>query len=553
MAKFNTPTARPAVSGPITSERTPSGATFEGAPGYAWDTRSELFLLAVSSMVGEDTFYETAGAHDDRYAQLVRTIAVTDPDWMLRFVTWLRSDANMRSAAVVAAAVAVHARLAAAKDDSAKTNGDNDASAVSNRSIISAALQRADEPGEMLAYWTSTFGRAMPKPVKRGVADAIQRLYSERSLVKWDSDARAWRFGDTLDTVHPSPRDARQGDLFEHALDRRHHRPNEIPGSLEMLRARAALLACPVPERRALFDRPDHARSALHRAGMTWESLAGWLGGPMDARAWEAIIPSMGYMALLRNLRNFDQAGVSDDVAATVAARIADPVEVAGSHQFPMRFLSSYRAAPSLRWSWALEQAITASLVNVPTLSGRTLVLIDTSGSMAARFSQDGTLMRWDAAALFGIALGARCAHADIVSFSSGYYGRTPSMPFPSMPFPAVPGESLLTALQRWQEGGYFLHGGTDTAGAVQRHLRPEFHDRVVILTDEQAGGMDVDLAVPRSVPLYTWNLAGYRYGHAPAGTRNRHTFGGLTDVAFRMIPLIEGGRAARWPWDLAV
>jgi hypothetical protein len=31
--------------------------------------------------------------------------------------------------------------------------------------------------------------------------------------------------------------------------------------------------------------------------------------------------------------------------------------------------------------------------------------------------------------------------------------------------------------------------------------------------------------------------------------TRDRHTFGGLTDQAFRMIPLLESGRNAAWPF----
>ena len=65
----------------------------------------------------------------------------------------------------------------------------------------------------------------------------------------------------------------------------------------------------------------------------------------------------MGYMALLRNLRGFDQVGVSDDVAATVAGRLADPEQVRRSRQFPFRFLAAYRATSSLRWSQSLERA----------------------------------------------------------------------------------------------------------------------------------------------------------------------------------------------------
>ncbi len=71
-----------------------------------------------------------------------------------------------------------------------------------------------------------------------------------------------------------------------------------------------------------------------------------------------------------------------------------------------------------------------------------------------------------------------------------------------------------------------------------------------MIFTDEQAqSGGTVDRAVPASVPMFTWNLAGYRMGHAPSGSGNRHTFGGLTDQALRMIPLLSAGRNADWPW----
>jgi len=246
----------------------------------------------------------------------------------------------------------------------------------------------------------------------------------------------------------------------------------------------------------------------------------------------------MGVMAAIRNLRNFDEAGVSDEVASVLAARLADKEQVKASRQLPMRFLSAYRAAPSLRWSYALEKALYHALSNVPRLKGRTLVLVDTSGSMHARFSRDGTLMRWDAAVLFGVALGQRCAEADVVSFSTS-----------TRVFPLVKGESLLASLKRWGDGGWFFGNGTNTAQAVAAHYRS--HDRVVILTDEQAhysGAYDVTASVPRQVPAYTWNLAGYRFGHA-AGAANRHTFGGLTDASFSLIPLMERGVNGDWPW----
>lgn len=537
MAKFNTRTTRTAVSSPVKTETVPSGRTFEGAPGHARDTKSELFLLAVANMVGEDTFYESTGDRDTRFTSLVVATGHEDPAWTAAFLKWLRSEGNMRSAPLVAAAELVRA----------KPEG------IRPRAVVDSVLQRADEPSEILAYWLSRYGKPIPIALKRGIADAVARLYNERSLLKYDSSERSIRFGDVVDITQPAYhrpeiRGTWRYDLLGHALDRRHGRDKPIPESLRLLRARAELMALPQAERRAVLAQPERLRAA----GITWEALAGWLQGPMDAKAWEAIIPSMGVMALARNLRNFDEAGVCDEVAETVARRLADPEQVARSRQLPMRFYSAYRAAPSLRWGHALEKALDTSLANIPVLPGRTLVLVDTSSSMEERFSRDGTLMRWDAAALFGIALGQRCANADVVSFSSARFHWNDAPGANTKAFPLRRGESLLRAVGRWRDGGWFLGGGTDTALALRKEFRG--HDRVVVVTDEQTGHdhQEVTRSVPETVPMYTWNLAGYQAGHAPSGSGWRHTFGGLTDQAFRMIPLLEAGRDARWPWEEA-
>ncbi|WP_328377448.1 TROVE domain-containing protein [Streptomyces sp. NBC_00440] len=538
MSRFNQRGARPAAASPVTStgER---AATHQGGAGHLRDARSELFLLAVANTVGTDTFYETGGRRDDRYARLVRKLAVDDPVWVAELLSWLRNDAQLRTAALVGAAEFTAERLLREAPGH-------------SRQVIDSVLQRADEPGEFLGYWTSQYGRTLPKPVKRGTADAVQRLYTERSLLKYDTDSKGYRFGDVLNLVHPSPAADKpwQGDLFKHAIDRRKKRDEEIPAPLTTLRAREQLMATPADRRRAvLTEHPE----LLGRAGMTWEALAGWLQGPMDATAWEAVIPSMGYMALLRNLRNFDEAGVCDETAAQVAAKLADPEQVARSRQLPMRFYSAFNAAPSLRWGHALDKALTASLSNIPRLGGRTLVLVDTSTSMESSFSRDGTLMRWDAAALFGVAIGRRCGAADVVSFSSARYYVNDSPGAKVKAFPLTRGGSLIGDVRKWRDGGWFLGGGTDTAAALRETFRG--HDRVVIVTDEQHGhdAQEVTEAVPAQTPMYTWNLAGYETGHAPSGSGFRHTFGGLTDQAFRTIPLIESGRDAKWPWEQVV
>ncbi|CAL9420620.1 hypothetical protein SUDANB15_01834 [Streptomyces sp. enrichment culture] len=525
MTRFNTRAARAQPTSRVTS----TGRvlrTCEGGRGQEREVRSELFLLAVSDLVTQRTFYETGADRDDRFAKLVRELAVTDPSWTAGLLGWLRGEGNLRTASIVGAAEYVKARLEAGATDG-----------PSNRQVVDSVLRRPDEPGELLAYWTARYGRNIPKPVKRGVADAVRRLYGGRALLKYDTASKGYRFGDILNLVHaaPDPDKPWQGELFRYALDRRHRPDTAVPpASDRVLTAHRELMALPVEERRAVVAAPDGAER-LAAAGITWEALAGWLQGPMDKAAWEAVIPSMGAMALVRNLRNFDGAGVSDEVAARVAARIADPAEVARSRQFPFRYLAAYRHAPSLRWSYPLEQALGHSLANVPALPGRTLVLVDRSGSMFhSRMSDRSELTRADAAAVFGTALALRAAKADLVEFGST-----------SKPVRFRRGESVLKVLDRFGD-----LGGTDTTEAVRRHYKG--HDRVLIVTDEQYAHSrhgDPTEQVPADVPVYTWNLAGYRAGHGPSGTANRHTFGGLSDAAFRMVPLLEAGRNADWPW----
>ncbi|MFF8097584.1 TROVE domain-containing protein [Streptomyces sp. NPDC016675] len=525
MARFNTRAAKAQPASRVTS----TGRvlrTYEGGRGRERDPRSELFLLAVTNFVTQQTFYEAGAARDDRFTALVRDVAVTDPSWTAGLLGWLRGEGNLRTASIVGAAEYVKARL-----DAGATDG------PTGRQVVASVLQRPDEPGELLAYWTSRYGRAVPKPVKRGIADAVRRLYHGRSLLKYDTASRGYRFGDVLNLVHaaPDPDKPWQGELFRYALDRRHHPETAVPpASDHLLTAHRELMALPVGRRRAVLTAPGGAER-LAAAGITWEMLAGWLQGPMDKAAWEAVIPSMGAMALTRNLRNFDEAGVSDEVAARVAARISDPEQVARSRQFPFRYLAAYRHAPSLRWSYPLEQALGHSLANVPALPGRTLVLVDRSGSMFfSRLSDRSELNRADAAAVFGTALALRAADADLVEFgtSSNRVGYRR-------------GESVLRILERFGD-----LGGTDTTEAVRRHYRK--HDRVLIVTDEQYAYNrhgDPTEQVPERVPVYTWNLAGHRAGHGPSGRDNRHTFGGLSDAAFRMVPLLEAARDADWPW----
>jgi hypothetical protein len=544
MSKLNKKSSKPAVNvyvgkSPIkvTNKRV---TNFEGLESNLYGKKSRLMLLAMNTFGGEKTFYTGAAERDKELKELTVKVGVADPDWMKRFLPWLRNTANIRTSAIT---MAIDVAMAWRDPKNGIEGG---------RALVNSVLQRADEPGEALAY-AMTYGRNIPKPIKRGIADAATRMYNEFTLLKWDKQEAAIRFGDVLEITHPQPATPNQVHLFKYAIDVRHNRnfgDRNFYMTLPMIAERQRRTEQWASGQIMKSLMPEHMKSA----GISWEFALSQLGSKVDkAKLWEALIPSMGYMALIRNLRNFEQAGIKGESITEVSKRLSDIGEVAKSKLFPMRFLSAYRAVNGDAFRYPLEQALQASLSNIPALPGKTLILIDTSGSMNSEMSDKSGLKRWDAAVIFGLALAARCDDAQVVSFSDGHRGfshwsgRTGDGTG-SKAFPAVKGETLLRGIERWDKGGYFIGMGTDTAGAVQRHFDPSFK-RIVILTDEESQTGNPYAGIPADVIKIDVNLAGYGHSHAPASTPNLIKLAGLTDSMFTMIPWLEAGLDESWPF----
>lgn len=565
----NTVTARPAPLIAATSNR-PTTRTANGAPAYTREAQGELFLLATTTLWQEDTFNEKGNARADRLIDLVHEIAVKDFIWLSKFAAWLRGPGNIRTASIVIAAEAVKARLDAGITEvvcsapgkcmqckgwpswrdrsplSSMVHGDH----YTHRKLVNSVLQRADEPGEMIAYWLSKYGKTKPIPIsiKRGIADAIERLWNQRAFLKWDSEAKAIRFGDVIDLVQPAyhnktPEGSWQYELMGYALAKRHGRDEiTISDKLAMIRERVRLMGTQVANRRRILL-SDTGPDRLAAAGMTWESLAGWLQGPMDAKAWEAVIPSMGYMALLRNLRNFDQAGISDFSVEYVNSKLADPEEVAKSRQLPYRFLSAYMATDSLQWATALDKGMTGSVANIPSLGGRTLVLIDTSGSMTGVMSSKSQVTHLMSAAMFGVALAAKGESVDLYGWADGTFKHE-----------VRKGASVLRETQRFCARSGEVGHGTQLMQAVARGYNG--HDRIVIISDMQTSDVlrwdrGSSTTLPANVNIFGFNTIGHAATPFSANS-NMHEFGGLTDATFANISRIESYKSGQWPWEMA-
>jgi hypothetical protein len=533
--------------------------THEGGSGYARDAKSELFLLTASFMGGDDNFYEKSR---DRYARLIQLVtAVVEEDgdtdagvsaWMGPFVRWLRRDVGLRTVAMVVAVEAVAARLARGWHGG-------------NRELIAAACDRADEPGEVLAYWLSRYGKMIPKPIKNGVADAARRLYDEFSFLKYGKQVgQAVKAADVIRLTHPIPKDPQQSILFSYIAELEHRGPEsptvvELYNDLPNIYARKLFMDTPREERIDKFLRMTSV--GLRQAVVTWEVLSEWYPRGLDKDAWEAIIPNMGLMALVRNLRNFDEAGISREAVMYVQSRIEDADEIRRSRIFPYRFYHAYKSVESVRWSGSLDHALTVSVGNIPTLSGRTLILVDRSASMFhSRVSERSDMTYADIAALFGTCWMMRNPNTtDLYQYGSNFRKLSPFRNHSNTRYSDYEeadqwhgvtkrvamsaGASVLRVMSRYGD-----MGGTETHEAVRETY--DNHDRVVLITDEQSSQSGYSDLPTRNVPVYIWNLAGYRAGTSHSGKYQRHTFGGLTDSSFKLIPVLEAGHNASWPWE---
>lgn len=552
--------------------------THEGGRGFTRTPESELFILGASFLHGQPSFYESPGERERRFVTLVRQ---ADQAWLREFIPYLRRTLNIRTAAVVAAAEYVRC---ASLGRPGYEGG---------RHVVRGALARADEPADIVGYWYTHYGKQLPRALRLGVRDALESLVDEYRAMKYAGWDNRVSMADVIKLTHPRPRTPEQRTLFEYLLARRHGRGRKTPtpgpgttlradeqavtgggdferllhprvrehirryvtrkdkeyGSLTAHVAREALLRMPADQRRELVLRnPAQATTVLREAAVTHEWVAGtWLadGRGMDAAAWRAVIPLMGVGALLKNLRNFDEAGLhAMEAYSAVASVLMDEERVRKSRELPLRFLRAYDAVSRTRWAHPLEVGLRHSLSNVPRFAGKTIALADISLSMTDETKRYGC-GRWREAVAFATIAADRSDEARLWVYASAHNRRPHGIE-------ELRVGDVLPTLEKARQSGPF-GGGTQTAEAVL-HAYQQAPDarRIVLVTDEQAFGTNEYTwnALQRiPVPIYTWNLHGYAPAWFQSGRGDRFTVGGLSDAGFKMIAALDAGHSADWPW----
>jgi 60 kDa SS-A/Ro ribonucleoprotein len=409
--------------------KTPGPKTHEGAPAVRITPTQSLRRLVLSCLLFEDQFYIDGQSSADMIHAAAEQVPVAE---LAALAIEARSRFHLR-----------HVPLWLLVKLIERGRG----SAIV-APTIAATIQRADEMGELLALYWKAGKRPLAKQLQKGLAQAFGK-FGRYALAKYDRDASV-KLRDVLFLSHAKPRDEAQAALWKSLVDK----TLEAPDTWEVALSAGA-------DKAATFTR-------LLEAG------------------------DLGYLALLRNLRNMAQAGVDPGLvkSAIIARKGAERV-------LPFRYTAAARAAP--QFEPAIDEALCGAIQAMPVLPGKTIVLVDVSGSMDAKLSAKSDLTRMDAAATLASIIPGDLR---VFSFSNG-----------TVEVPPRRGMAGVDAILRSQ-----AHEGTALAQAVEAMNRLP-HDRLIVITDEQAGvfgmrpGYGAGVPEPKATHAYMINVAAYQHG----------------------------------------
>lgn len=308
--------------------------------------------------------------------------------------------------------------------------------------VLDRCIKRADEMSEFLSIYWKEGKTPLSNQVKKGLAAAFVR-FSEYDLAKWDKNSNKISIRDVMFLSHPKPQSPEQELLFKKVANQE-------------------------------LQTPD-----------TWETE---LSKGMDkcATFTRLILENkLGALAFLRNLRTMINVGVNTHLIQNHA------ISLNVDNVLPFRYITAARHCPTM--SDMLETLMIKGLSNVPKLKGRTVLLVDVSGSMfGAKVSRHSELDRFDAAAALAMLCKEICENVEIYSFSDKLVKLTNARGF-----------SLKNALENSQS-----HQGTKLGWAIDQIIMP--HDRIIVFTDEAS--FDVPKQ-PRCNNAYIVNVASYKNG----------------------------------------
>lgn len=370
--------AAPSAPRPKVSKAKPNTVNAAGGEAYSLSLRSEVLSTFLNSML-KGSYYQDSTGELAKLQDLVdRADKAGDLEFVAKAALFARHAHGLRTVShVIAGELGDRARGASWK-----------------RAFYEQIVFRPDDLCEILAYWGHRHqGFRHPNAMLRGFAKRLLG-FTAYHLAKYRGDGKTVSMIDAVNLCHPRP-----------------------------------------PKGHAIHDLMKGKLAAAE----TWEKALSAAGntvanGELDeskeeavaaakGEAWVSLLAEkkLGYLACLRNLRNIAEqapAAIDDAVALLTNAKA-----VAKSKVFPFQFRMAY---DTLRDSdipnahkhllvGAVAKAADLAVSNCPTFVGKTLIVVDDSGSMTSGGANAAVKM----ASLFAAVLAKANPAADYMQFSN--------------------------------------------------------------------------------------------------------------------------------------
>lgn len=382
-----------------------------GHVAYSMGDKEKLVTQVLTSFFNEQKYY---GDTSNELVKLAEKVATHDPQFVSNLARYVRKEIHLRSIAHVLTCIV--ANVVESKPFIADT--------------VIDIVERADDITEILACYILMYGKPIPNGLKKALGRALTR-FNEFQISKYNGGNKIVKFKDVLKLTHIKPNTKEQEELFNKIMN-------------------------------------DNLMTATR-----WETELSAKGN--NKETWESLIENnqLGYMAMLRNLRNIINAKPNN--IQKVYDKLENKEEVKRSKQLPFRYLSAYKEIKDFATNKpldVLENAIEHSIENLPKLKGKTVIAIDVSGSMSDRISARSEITCDEIACLLGVLATKICEEYEVITFNTRLFHET---------FSSRAG--IIEATYNITRHG----GGTDLGLPLEYMLNGKVNaDRLIILSDNE-------------------------------------------------------------------
>lgn len=335
----------------------PDTSTYEGGAAFS-KTLEEDWLNNLFSNMLENRFYESGDEQINRYINLTsQMLEKYGPKFIGRAAYFARNILGTRSIS----------QLTAAMLNSQNFDG--------KRDFYAKYMKRPDDVSEIFAI-LDALGEKRSHALIRGAADYLSSL-NAYTMDKYAMRNKDWSMIDLINVCHPKS---------------------------------------------AVVDKFYNGQ--LEHAG-TWEQkISASKSEEEKSQNWRELVESgkLGYLALIRNLNNIFAANVSEDwIERYLVPQLTNQDKIHKSLVFPYQIYTAYKnlKVREVNTVFALNKAFRTSVDNIPGLDGRSLVVLDVSGSMEDRVSGNSNMTIKEVCACYAAAIYLANPDSDFIKFST--------------------------------------------------------------------------------------------------------------------------------------